>query len=84
MGKIKRAVLNFVDMLMMKTHLGIVERFVPYPYRAARISIDFIIFPWWKPSFEYRKDLDEWARREGETIWWFRWLWVQISYKRWA
>ena len=57
---------------------------IPYPLRAAKISIDFNPFGFWlKPSFTYRQDLTEQARRDGNAIWWARWLWFQISYSRW-
>jgi hypothetical protein len=57
---------------------------IPYPLRAARI--DFSIKPfgfWWKPYFFHRKDLTEAAREDGETIWFARWAWFQVSYGRW-
>jgi hypothetical protein len=55
-----------------------------YPLRAARIGIEFKPFGfWWKPEFTHRRALSEAARQEGETIWWARWAWFQISYGRW-
>ena len=55
---------------------------IRYPLRAMKISVD--INPtgcWWRPSFT-KRDLTERAKAEGETIWWARWLWFQISYSR--
>jgi hypothetical protein len=58
---------------------------VPYPLRAAKISLDINPFSiWWKPSFTRRTTLTEAAKCSGETIWWARWLWFQISYSRWV
>lgn len=64
------------------SHLGFIQRRIPYPLRAARISLTFNPFGFWWPSFTHRKDLSEAARREGETIWWARFAWLQISYSR--
>jgi len=64
------------------SHLGFVQRRIPYPLRAARISLTLNPFGFWKPSFTHRKDLSEVARREGEIIWWVRFAWFQISYSR--
>lgn len=55
---------------------------VPYPARS--MSIHLTINPtgcWWKPSFT-RRHLTEQAKAEGETVWWARWLFFQISYSR--
>lgn len=65
------------------TWMGFFERRVPYPLRAAKVSIDFTLFPWWKPEFHYKKELTEEAKRNGSTIWYVRWLWVQVSFSRW-
>jgi hypothetical protein len=64
--------------------MGYFERRTPYPLRAAKLSIAFTLFPWWKPSFHYNKKLTEAAKRDGATIWKFSWLWVQISFGRWV
>ncbi len=57
---------------------------VPYPLRAAKISIDINPFGcWWKPQFMRWPTLTERAKVEGGTIWYARWLWFQISYCRW-
>lgn len=57
---------------------------VPYPLRATRISLCVNPFGfWWRPSWTHRNDLPERARANGETIWWARWLWFQLSYSRW-
>lgn len=59
-------------------------KIVPYPLRATRISLSLNPFGfWWKPDFNYKKDLTEIAKREGATIWWVRWAWFQIEYSRW-
>lgn len=58
-------------------------RLIPYPLSAARISLDFGPFCfWWKPTFTWRRNLSERAKADGETIWWARWLFFQISYAR--
>jgi hypothetical protein len=60
-------------------------KLIPYPLRAAKISVDFAPFTfWWKPSFTHRKTMGEAYRANGETIWWARWAWFQISYSRWV
>jgi hypothetical protein len=64
------------------SHLGPIERRIPYPLRAASISIRIAPFGFWKPSFTHRKRLTEAARANGETIWWARFAWFQISYAR--
>jgi hypothetical protein len=64
------------------SHLGPIVRRIPYPLRAARISFAFAPFTFWKPSFTHRKSLTEKARANGETIWWARFAWFQISYSR--
>lgn len=59
------------------------RRWLPYPLRATCISLDIVPFGfWWKPSFYRRKALSELGRRDGETLWWARWAWFQISYGR--
>lgn len=58
---------------------------LPYPFRATRISFDIHPFGFWlKPSWHHRKTLTEHARQQGEAIWWARWGWFQISYSRWV
>jgi hypothetical protein len=66
------------------SHLGRIERLVPYPLRAARISLSLTLFPWWRPRFQWNCNLTDTAKRDGETIWYARWLWFQISYSRWV
>ena len=66
------------------THLGLIERLVPYPLRAARLDITICFFPYWKPIWNFNTELSEARRKEGDCIWWIRWLWIGISYKRWA
>lgn len=56
----------------------------PYPLRATKLSLSITPFGFWlKPSFTYRRNLTEFAKEQGETIWWARWAWFQISYSRW-
>lgn len=58
---------------------------IPYPLRAACISIELIPFGFfWKPSFFRRKDITERAKAAGTPIWWARWAWFQVSYSRWV
>jgi len=64
--------------------MGYVERRTPYPLRAAKLSIDFSIFPVFKPRFIYRKNLTEEKKAAGATIWHFRWLFIQVSFGRWV
>lgn len=60
-------------------------KILPYPLRAAKISIDIQPFGFWlRPSFVHRKTLTEQARESGETIWFVRWAFFQISYSRWV
>lgn len=61
------------------------SRFVPYPLRATKISIDFNPFGFWlAPDWHHRKDMPEIRKAQGDPIWWFRWLWFQVSYSRWV
>lgn len=64
--------------------MGFFERRTPYPLRAAKLSIDLTLFPWWKPRFKYNKGLSESAKCNGAIIWYARWLWVQVSFSRWV
>lgn len=58
---------------------------LPYPLRATKISISFNPFGFWPvPQFVHKRNLTERARADGETIWWVRWLWLQVSYGRWV
>lgn len=58
---------------------------IPYPLRAMRLSLSVNPFGFWlKPSFRHQRSLTERAKADGETIWWVRWLWFQISYSRWV
>ena len=59
------------------------SRYIPYPLRAAKLTLDINVFGvWWKPDWHYR-ELTESAKAAGETIWYVRWLWFQVSYSRW-
>ena len=56
---------------------------IPYPLRAARISLELVPFGfWWKPFYHRHKTMTEAAKQDGQTIWWARWAWFQISYGR--
>lgn len=73
---------------MLKTYgpewLGM-SRFFPYPLRAAKLSFSFNFIGWWlKPSFVWRRELTALAKQQGETIWYARWLFLQVSYSRWV
>lgn len=58
---------------------------IPYPLRAAKISIEINPFGFWiKPTCLYNKYLSERAKADGSTIWWARWAWFQVSYSRWV
>lgn len=58
---------------------------VPYPLRATRISLEINPFGFWlKPGFRWRRSLTERAKANGESIWWARWLWFQVSFGRWV
>ena len=62
----------------------IAKRIIPYPLRAARISISIMPFGfWWKPVFVHKSQLTEKAKADGATVWWFNFAWFQISYSRW-
>ena len=61
------------------------SRYLPYPLRAVKLSLDLNIFGFWsKPDWHYRKGLTEAAKADGATICWARWLWFQVSYSRWV
>lgn len=58
---------------------------IPYPLRAAKISISFHPFGFWvKPMYYYANGLTERAKADGETLWWVRFAWLQISFSRWV
>jgi hypothetical protein len=59
------------------------KNLIPYPLRAARLSISIMPFGFWMLSFVHQRNLTEQAKRDGETIWWIRFAWFQISYSRW-
>lgn len=64
------------------SHLGPIVRRIPYPLRSISISLTFVPFTFWRPSFTHRKTMAEAYRANGETIWWARFAWFQISYSR--
>lgn len=65
--------------------MGPVQRRIPYPLRAFKISIDINPFgPWWKPELVDRRCMSEDRKRAGESQLWIRWLWIQISFSRWV
>ena len=56
---------------------------VPYPLRAARLSLDLnLLGCWWFPRVRVFPTLTEQAKAEGSTIWYARWLFFQVSYSR--
>ena len=59
------------------------EAYISYPLRAAKISISVRPFGFWRPSFT-KRELTEFAKEQGETIWRARFAWFQISYGRWV
>ena len=60
------------------------RKLIPYPLRAARISISINPFGfWWKPEFRHNKKMPERYRQDGMVIWWARFAWFHISYSRW-
>lgn len=61
------------------------KRIVPYPLRAAKISVDLLPFGIWvKPQICRKTSLSEQGKAAGEKVWWVRWLWFQVSYSRWV
>jgi len=73
-------------MALLKTYgpkrLGL-ARYIPYPLRATKISLDLNPFGFWEPSFHHNKKLTEAAKRDGNVIWYARFAWFQISFSRW-
>ena len=63
-------------------HLGL-SRYIPYPLKAVRLSIDFMLFGFWPPSL-HRPELTEMQKEMGSHIWRVRFARVQISYSRWV
>lgn len=58
-------------------------KIVPYPLRALKLSLAINLFGFWvKPQFRYFQ-MTEHFKEQGETIWYARWAWFQISYSRW-
>ena len=59
-------------------------KYFPYPLRATKFSLDLCIFsPWWKPEWYLFKNITEFEKVNGSTIWFFRWLFFQLRYSRW-
>ena len=59
-------------------------KIIPYPLRAARLSLDWGPFCWWwLPRVRWNGGLTEAAKADGATIWHARWLCWQVSYSRW-
>lgn len=59
-------------------------RLIPYPLRATCISLKLNPFGFWvKPEFT-KENLTEQQKKDGQTIWWARWAWFQISFSRWV
>jgi len=57
---------------------------LPYPLRALKITLEFCPFGFWiKPSFKNNSDMSEEYKHNGEYIYIFRWLQVQICVSRW-
>lgn len=60
------------------------KRYIPYPLRATRLDLSLNPFGFWGPRFIHNKNLSEAAKREGAVIWYARFAWFQVSYKRWV
>lgn len=60
------------------------NKIIPYPLRAAKISLSINPFNFWWPRFAWKKELTELAKQQGATIWWIRFAWFQFSYGRWV
>ncbi len=61
------------------------RKLIPYPLRSVKFSLDLNPFGFWLvPRFRYCNKLTELAKQQGERIWWFRWMWFQVSYSRWV
>lgn len=58
-------------------------RLIPYPLRAARISLSIRPFGFWLIPEFVQADVTEQQKKRGETIWWARWAWFQVSFSRW-
>jgi len=72
---------------LLKTYgpkwLGL-SRYVPYPLRAIRISLSISPFSFWRPSITNNCHISEQAKKDGDTIWYIRFAWFQLSYSRWV
>ena len=58
-------------------------RMVPYPLRAAKLSLSIGFAMWW-PQFVFKRDLTELAKEQGATIWYLRIAFFQIEFQRWV
>jgi hypothetical protein len=58
-----------------------VMRLIPYPLRAVSINVRFIPFGWNELHFR-KRELNEFAKEQGETQWWLRIGPIQVSYAR--
>lgn len=54
---------------------------IPYPLRSASLVIRIIPFGW-RALYLHKRDLTEFAKQQGETIWWLRIGPIQVSYNR--
>lgn len=66
----------------IKPHTG-QPYLLPYPLRAARISVSFGLHICWVPVFYHNKKLTEWAKEQGSIIWSVRWLFIHVDFSRW-
>lgn len=64
--------------------IGIFGRKLPYPIISWRISFNISLFNWWLvPKFKNRNNkMSELDKCQGTDIWWFQWLFLEISFGR--
>lgn len=58
------------------------KNIIPYPLRAAKISIDLHPFIFWMPRFR-KVGLTELAKQQGGCIWYMRFAFIEIRFSRW-
>lgn len=59
------------------------KKIIPYPLRAARLSLDLHPFGFWMPKFRKTGTTEE-GKQQGNVIWYARFAWFQVSFRRWV
>ena len=63
--------------------LNPIQRRISYPLRSYGLAISFNPFGFWWPDY-HNFNLSEKRKANGDTIWYFRIAWFEISRFRWV